>query len=370
MAAIRLQLNSRDASIDVYKKLPTLDLAKTYSITIENLVVPEMSDGLILNQELFRLEHRLLDTSPHTYVVAAFPFEAGESVADIELPVPAIFTPQNVKNASELVYQMNAFFRRMLLKQVTSGNLAGGAPKYALPDLYNAQDNEDWYDVLYAGDGPAISQSIEAIYRCDGRIGFKFSPAAQTTYVIKLSAEGKRIFGWIDYIAVDHLNSFEENYLYEHNGIQFVNIAAPNLTEDIVCVVNNSVFNHGHYRHELALVSTLPLQNYVECDQDKASFKRQLASYRYPQEPIRLQYNGTLFKVLKNRSSNIYIFEQGRKTHNVFYLTGTELQNFHIKLLSRNYKWDTEKEVFEINEKNYPLIEDSLWTVNLKLVVK
>ena len=32
-------------------------------------------------------------------------------------------------------------------------------------------------------------------------------------------------------------------------------------TESIVCVLDNSIFNQGHYRHELVIMTTLPLSN-------------------------------------------------------------------------------------------------------------
>ena len=41
-------------------------------------------------------------------------------------------------------------------------------------------------------------------------------------------------------------------------------------SESVVCVTENSIFNHGHYRHEIAVLTTLPLQQYVECDQGSA----------------------------------------------------------------------------------------------------
>ena len=62
----RLQLNSRDAMIDVYKSLPTLEVKKRYALSIESLTVPPMNDGLILNQALFSVERRLRPGELHT----------------------------------------------------------------------------------------------------------------------------------------------------------------------------------------------------------------------------------------------------------------------------------------------------------------
>ena len=265
---------------------------------------------------------------------------------------------------------MNAFFRRAVLRQITDGNFDGGGAHFNTPAEYD-ELHPDWYDIAIDQDAEAVAMknSLEAIYRSDGRIGIKFTPASISQFVIKLTPEGKRILGWdLDYIAVDENSSFSSDYLYRtFQGNLDVVIDIPNITESLICVLNNSVFNHGHYRHELSIVTTLPLQQYVECDQKSARYKTQLASYRYPNEKIETEYEGTLFKVLKEEHSNIYIFEHAQKTHNEFLLTGTELQNFHIRLVSRNYKWNESKQLFEIHEKPYPLHEDSLWTLGLKV---
>jgi len=381
MQTTRLQLNSRDSRIDVYKSLPSAELNKRYAIRVEQLTIPAMSDGLILNTELFSVEWRCLPGSDH-------------SVGDVphiitELPVPSVFIPQNVKTVSQLVYQMNSFFRQLLVKLVTTEEFFGDPesdsedsaeddPHFNTPTDFNKQPNSDWYTVQESVIGQRIRSSIEAIYRSDGRIGFKFTPNGQLLFVLRLTDEGQRIFGWKHrYIAIDANNRFtkyvnlelEEDYFgnVREEGTVFSNLPAGVLTESVVCVTENSIFNHGHYRHEIAVLTTLPLQQYVECDQDSAQFKRQLASYRFPNEAIKTEYRGTLYKVLKESRKNIYIFEHANKTHNEFLLTGTDLQNFHVRLMARNYEWSTEKNLFVIAEKPYPLPSDSLWTISLKV---
>ncbi len=59
------------------------------------------------------------------------------------------------------------------------------------------------------------------------------------------------------------------------------------------------------------------------------------------------------------------MFEQSTKTHNVFLLTGTQLQNFHIRLMQRNYEWVDDLQQFKICEEPYKLPEESLWTMQL-----
>ena len=117
MQTTRLQLNSRDSRIDVYKSLPSAELNKRYAIRVEQLTIPAMSDGLILNTELFSVEWRCIAGVHHSV----------DGVPEIvtELPVPYQFIPQNVKTVSQLVYQMNSFFRQLLVKLVTTEEFFG-----------------------------------------------------------------------------------------------------------------------------------------------------------------------------------------------------------------------------------------------------
>lgn len=369
----RIQLNSKTYQVDVFKNMPSTELNKRYALKVERLTVPPMSGGLILNQPLFSVERRLIVNAEHsTFLVDGLYFED-----DTKLPVEMVFTPYYVKNTSELVYQMNAFFRRLLLTNA----IKTGAPatsftetanQYAVPGEYDVDEKyDDWRDILDTPTGEPIEDSIQVIYRSDGKIGIKFSHIAKSMFVLKLTDEGKRILGWeLDYVSVGPNNTFATNYLTvvvdplvpDENH---VTLALPAGTEDVLCVFNNSIFNHGHYRHEIVLRTSLPLRDYLECDHTKANYKNQLASYRYPSEPIRTEYDGTMFKVLKNVRRSRYMFEQSTKTHNEFLLTGSELQNFHVRLMQRNYTWDVELDKFDIRETPYLLPDESLWTVQL-----
>jgi len=327
-----------------------------------------MSDGLILNKELFDIERRCVVGTVHTVdgevqPVAELPLLSGLQVDHVYRPE---FIPQNVKTVSQLVYQINAFLRERLVKLTTTDeDFDDGGDWYDIPAEFASQpENSDWYKKQTTVVGQSVRSAVEAIYRSDGRVGFKFSPSGQKLFVLRLSAEGKRIFGWNHrYIAVDNQKRFTA---YINPAGQVISsLPNPNLTESIVCVTANSIFNHGHYRHEIAVLATLPLQNYVECNQKTAIFKQQLASYRYPNDTLRIEYRGTMFKVLKESRKNTYMFEHANKTHNEFLLTGTDLQNFHIRLMARNYEWSVLEEAFIMDEKPYPLPSDSLWTISL-----
>ena len=240
MQTTRIQLNARESRINVYKTLPSAELNKRYIIRVEQLTIPAMSSGLILNQELFTIERRCVAGVNHTV--------DGEIQPVAELPtlsghLSKEFIPENVKTVSQLVYQMNAFFRQRLVKLVTSTiPFDDGGDWYDVPDEFNKQANSDWYTVQSTELGQKISGAIEAIYRSDGRIGFKFSPSGQKLFVIRFSDEGKRIFGWGErYIAIDSLKTFT-SYL-DGTGDVISSIPDPALTEAIVCVTPNSIIS-------------------------------------------------------------------------------------------------------------------------------
>ena len=94
MQTTRIQLNSRDSNIDVYKKFPSTELNKRYVISVEQLTIPAMSSGLILNTELFSMERRCVANVQHTV--------ANDIQPTAELPIsPAEnmeFIPENVTN--------------------------------------------------------------------------------------------------------------------------------------------------------------------------------------------------------------------------------------------------------------------------------
>ena len=117
------------------------------------------------------------------------------------------------------------------------------------------------------------------------------------------------------------------------------------------------------------MLATFPLRNYIECDHHAALYKNQLVSYRYPAVPIQMEYERTLFATILESRRNQYVFEHGGKTHNEFLLTGADMQNFHLRLISRNYKWDDSMEVFDSKQVPYPLPPESLWSIQLAITL-
>ena len=357
--------------------MPSIEDNKRYSVKVERLTVPAQTGGLILNQPLFSVERRLTSGAEYLCVEDDGP----EYNADRNLHFESTFTPQNVRTTNDLVYQMNSFFRKLLLNLVSSEDdflAAAGGEVFAVPDIYAPMDLEssDWYDMQGTDVGIPIERSLEAVYRCDGRIGIKFSAEAISMFVLHFTTEGKRILGWDkDFMAPDPNNDFRGEYLIPIFGLGAlpadlpehfdIALAVPEPAVAIIGTFDNSMFNHGHYRHELVLRTSLPMRSYIECDQKSATYKNQLASYRYPSEKIIQEYDGTLYKIIKNSRQNRYLFEQSTRTHNEFLLTGSKLQNFHMRLMQRNYKWDVDLDRFIITEEPYPLPHESLWTIQL-----
>ena len=202
-------MNSRDSKIDVYKSLPSAELNKRDAIRVEQLTIPAMSDGLILNQELFSVERRCKRDTEHS-IRGILTDVAGLPQFTVLGQVQDIFIPQNVKTVSQLVYQMNAFFRRLMVKLVTTTEIfEDGVNHFNIPEDFEYQADADWYTVQETNRGQRVSTAIEAIYRSDGRVGFKFTPDGQILFVLRLSDEGQRIFGWKHrYIALDENNKF------------------------------------------------------------------------------------------------------------------------------------------------------------------
>ena len=108
-----MQLNSKTDKIDIFKQLPSLNVKNRYSLRIESLTIPQMSSGLILNQPLFTIERRLRQNSVWSNVIQ---FAGDINVVphdNTSLPTDDwTFTPHHVKTVSQLVFQMNHFFRK------------------------------------------------------------------------------------------------------------------------------------------------------------------------------------------------------------------------------------------------------------------
>ena len=364
---MRIQLNSRDNQVHVFKKYSTIEENKTYILKVEQLQLPPKKSAILFENELFRLERRLKKGFLHSYI--------DNTVDEIEEPppLPCIFIPQHCNSPLELLYQMNTFFRNSLLKILATKDLQDDADFNNLHADYAVQDETDWFDIKSTEGGEKIKFSITASYRPDGRVGFRFSEAASGQFVIKLTAAGKQLFGKIsgvskDYIAADVNGDFSKKYLVQdpvgEEGDFLVAIDPP--TGANLCVMDNNVLNDSNFRHEIVLHTSIPLQNYVEIVEKRAVFKNQLASYTYPKKSVSSYYD-KMFKRWDEFSSNVYIFENSKPSWNYFKLTGSLLQNFHIDLYERKYIWNSKSYELEMTEIPYSLLDDEFWSITLEI---
>jgi hypothetical protein len=364
----RLQVNSVSNRTSVLLKFPTTDPNKKYKLFVEKLVVPSQN-SLVLNSPLFTVERRLLQGAEH-------------DILEYTLPVAEeffTFVPKNVKTISHLLFQMNLFFRELCQRLVAQG-LAEDLLVHPeeVPDNFETQAH-DWNELLNVNDRLVhLRAALQGVIRTDGKIGIAFSNDAQVLFVLKLTTEGKRIFGHdADYLAVDDNASFETPYrtVVDPDAVPLVYLvnsdipaapAAPAVRQTIIQIFHDSIFSHLHYRNELVIQSSLPLNNTLECDNSKSFTKRQIATYRFPSTKPEITYGDSFSlndRVLHESTQSLYSFEESISTHNKMILTATELQNFTIDLINRNY--DKNKVQTEVP---YELEADTFFTLQLAVL--
>jgi hypothetical protein len=348
----RVQINSRTSTTNVLLTYPTLDANKWYQLTVEKLMCPAL-DSLILNKTLFTVERRLITGSDMTNIPPD---------QELELETQfTTFTPQNIRTVSQLVFQMNLFFREMCRRLATVVSAHNNLiHQFPLPAEF-VQQNVDWYTGLLNSE--AIESSLQAVFRSDGKIGFSFSPAGLKMFVLRLTDEGMRIFAHTKrYIALDAAGTFNSVYSGPNPIVEEALIDLPAaVTDSFIYVADNSLFSHVDYRHELVLQTSLPLDNTVECDTNRSFYKRQLASYNFPSSNASMDYNQVMLRSLVESYQTQYVFEDSIKTHNSFIVNGTELQNFNLYLINRNYTFDGSDYVQK--DVPYDLHENSFYTV-------
>jgi len=260
---------------------------------------------------------------------------------------------------------MNLFFREMCMRLATVVIPYNNAiHQFAIPVAFTRQI-VDWFTGLNNA-GP-IETALQAVFRPDGKIGFRFSVDGLKLFVLKLTDEGKRIFGRTQrYLALDEDGLFEEDYDTFFLGHAEANEDLPAaVTESYIFFCDNSMFSHVNYRHELVLKTSLPLETHVECDTDHSIYRHQLASYKFPDPDTRMDYYGSTGRDLVETTQTRYTFEKSLRTHNAFKITGTSLQNFTLYLISRSYEYDGER--YKQTEKPYSLHEDTFYTVQFAL---
>jgi len=329
---------------------------RKYKIAVEKLTVPAR-DSLVLNTELFSIKRRI---------------QNGQELTDVneDLPLSAqytTFTPIGVRSMSDMVFQMNDFFSTFLKRIVTKNIPHDGAiHQYAVPDMYD-QQNVDWFTGVVNAE--VILGSMQAIFRSDGQIGFKFTPEALTLFVLKFTTTGKRVFNVpYSYLALDDTSSFSNDYvtvnlpLYDTASFD---LPDPMITEPVLYFSTHSLFSHMQYRHELAVLTSVSLNNKVECDEDVSFYRHELASYRFPDTNAQIKYKDILYRRLVEERQTLYTFEESLMTHNKYILTGTDLQNFHIYLVSRTYTYQDGKYVQ--TESPYLLGDDEFYSITLTI---
>jgi hypothetical protein len=356
----RVEVNSRTARANILLTYPTTDANKTYQLTVEKLDVPAL-DSLILNKTLFSVERRLaLGVLTQGGLQALPQPQAGEDMAT--------FTPQNVRNVSQLIFQTNLFFRELCQR------LATIAIPHGLPYQYDVRgvggtfeiQNVDWYSGL--ANRVPIVESLQAVFRPDGKIGFKFSTDGLSLFVLRLTDEGMRIFNHpLRYIALDAQGTFTSPYsgIVAPGVAEEALIALPAALVPYVKYFDNSLFSHVNYRRELVIQTSLPLQANVECDTDRSFYRRQLAAYQFPGPNTSMKYTSVVHRTLLEESQTMYSFETSLKTHNTFRLHGTELQNFHLYLVNRSYVLENGK--YKQVDTPYELHNDTFWTIQFAI---
>ena len=320
----RVKINSRKPTVHVNLNYPTIDPNRTYVLTVEKLLVPAL-DSLVVNKPLFTVERRLEGAINH------------DDISVRLLPIHekyTTFTPQSVRTVSQLLFQMNVFLQELCMRCVSQGLVYDGAlHQYEVPDSFDTQA-ADWN---HLENSDPIKQALMAVIRPDGKIGIAFSDDGARLFAVRLTDLGKTLFGRTQrYVAVDGNENFTEEYGVELNlvlvppELDVTNVQLPDPVEvgGYICFFNPSMFSHIQYRHELVLKSSLPLDNTVECDTRHSFYKRQLASYRFPDSDVRMEYDSTPInqeykgRYLCERFQSMYTFEENLTTHNKFILRG------------------------------------------------
>ena len=362
----RIQINSRESHSHVYKRFPSIDIAKKYLMTVESLTTPTLYRK-ILDKPLFTLYRRGVDGF-NIYDVD------GDIKAALEIEADVTFIPHNVENVHQLLYQMNTFFQEFWSKALTDeidlgdqANLVSLGP-LAVPQTLVDDDESirSWMDVPRSERNlvQVVVSSIRfGIYQ-NGNIFIQVGPTGQGI-VLRLTNEGRRIFGIEnEYIAFDNTGDF---YPYVADaGVQYGDVLSGpyNGAESTIKIFEKNAFKHNKSRREIVLETTLPLQPFMFCDERNVELKSELCSYKLPQETttVTREFDKIVYKQT-NRSK--YILDRNIKTHNTFILTGTELQNIHFRLMLRQYIYNTTLKKYDLVMSEFPIDHDEMWTLML-----
>ena len=74
-----------------------------------------------------------------------------------------------------------------------------------------------------------------------------------------------------------------------------------------------------------------------------------------------------MFKTYHVTSDSRHVLENNAKTHNKFYLTHDKLQNFHLRLVQRNYTYDSATAKYTMKDTPYEIPEGNIWLIRFAL---
>ena len=348
----RIKLDSTSNKIDVYKNLPSTNPNKKYLITLEDLVIPAVCDSFVLDgTPLFEVRRR---------VVAGLDTQT--------LPIRMIFTPLRCRNVAELIWQMNEFFRKGFLENISVGLPYNAAQhQYPIPVDF-AANAIDWYTgVKETAAGSRAQHAIAAVFRSDGRVGFYFTIAGLKLFFLDLTEEGRRVLGWSRRaVAADVALDFEADYITDADPLAAFELPLAGALDNVFAYMDGSVFSHQTYRHEVVLNSSIPLQRKLEFSNQSQKYSTQIASYHYKDDSMVVEYEQR-DRYLIHKFQDRYHLENSLSTHNQFVLSHTDMQNFHIRLMSRNYRYDSITKQYVSEEAPYEFPEGSFWYMTLAI---
>ena len=370
----RIQLDSFTSDIRVYKNMPSTKPNNQYRVAVESLVVPRVCDNLSFDgQDLFTVYRRIERGTPDEEKLDEYEYSNSPLTADVN--VNATFVPVNCESVGQVLWQCNTFFEELMLKLISKGmtnrdwnayNITG----ISISDDFTPQPNADWHTtVRESNEGHRAQHSIQVRFREDGRIGFRFTEDAMQLFVIRLTDLGQRVFSWPNRFIAWHpsTGSFREPYAEEGaNGDVIQQPVVPDVLDGTTVFMDGSLYDTVEIRHELVLATDVPVPPIVQFTQDVEKLSNQIASYRYSITPETMSYNfGEKLMGLKSTSSNILILEDTTPSSNSFYLSHTDMQNFHVNLVSRDYKYVNGEYV--MTEEKYKLPDNSYWYMTLAI---
>ena len=349
----RIEVHSHKPRVTAFLSAPNADKTKRYKVSVESLVVPAV-ESRILNVPLLAVKRRVLVPN----VVGAFDEDDLKLSQQVDYDF-SVFTPQNVRSLSHLAFQLNRFFNEFQLRITTSPLEQFDVVMHEYDRVGTEFEREigaDWYTL-------DKDTQISAVIRSDGRLGFKFGVDFQKLFILELSEEGQRIFGFKKYLAIDNNSRWYEDYIVGDEPAYNLPAEADLRTK---LVFTESVFPFVDHRSELVVQCSLPLPTTGEGTESAGTFKRQLASYRFPEYQTQMDggLNGSvLMRSLSEVREHSFELEKGLNTHNKFVMTGTDLQNFNLLLVHRVHTWKVDK--FVQSESEYEMPPGSVFTLRL-----